>query len=86
MEYVRAGDIAGALNIGHSTLSGHLKVLRHAELLVARRSGTEFQYRANPSTLDEVILTLSDLRGPGPDAIGGYMGTNKRRDGKERSP
>jgi len=64
-DYVRAGDIAAALQIGHSTLSGHLKALRLAELVVARRAGTEIQYRANLTVLDELIVMLSGLRGPG---------------------
>lgn len=62
-DFVRAGDIARDLDIGHSTLSAHLKALRLAELVVARRVGTEVQYRANLTAIDEVILTLTRLRG-----------------------
>lgn len=63
-DYVRAGDIAADLGIGHSTLSGHLKVLTQADLLISRRQRTEIQYRANLSVLEDVIVLLSDLRGP----------------------
>jgi DNA-binding transcriptional ArsR family regulator len=65
-DYVRAGDIAEALQLGASTLSGHLKALRLAELVVARRVGTEIQYRANLTVLDELIVMLSGLRGSPP--------------------
>ena len=45
-DYVRAGDIGEALGIGPSTLSGHLKVLRQAGLVEARRRGTEIRSSA----------------------------------------
>ncbi|MET0693004.1 MAG: metalloregulator ArsR/SmtB family transcription factor [Propionibacteriaceae bacterium] len=62
-DYVRAGDIAADLGIGHSTLSAHLKVLAQADLLMSRRQRTEIQYRANLSVLEEVIVSLAELRG-----------------------
>ena len=65
-DFVRAGDIGAALQIGASTLSGHLKALRLAELVVSRRVGTEIRYRANLTVLDELIVMLSGLRGAGP--------------------
>ena len=61
-DFVRAGDIARDLEIGHSTLSAHLKVLRHADLVVSRRQGTEIQYRANLTVIEEAIVALSKLR------------------------
>lgn len=63
-DYVRAGDIAADLSIGRSTLSAHLKVLTQADLLMSRRQRTEIQYRANLSVLEDVIVTLAELRGP----------------------
>lgn len=61
-DFVRAGDIARDLEIGHSTLSAHLKVLRHADLVVSRRQGTEIHYRANLTVIEEAIVALSRLR------------------------
>lgn len=63
-DYVRAGDIGVALGIGPSTLSGHLKVLRHAGLVETRRRATEVQYRLQMSLLDEAIVALAELRRP----------------------
>jgi DNA-binding transcriptional ArsR family regulator len=63
-DYVRAGDIGVALGIGPSTLSGHLKVLRQAGLVEARRRATEVQYRLQMSLLDEAIVALAELRRP----------------------
>jgi len=62
-DFVRAGDIGRALSIAPSTLSGHLKVLRHAGLVETRQRGTEVQYRLQMSVLDELILMLHGLRG-----------------------
>lgn len=61
-DFVRAGDIGAALGIGPSTLSGHLRSLRAAGLVESRRRGTEIQYRAQMSVVDEVILLLRGLR------------------------
>jgi ArsR family transcriptional regulator, arsenate/arsenite/antimonite-responsive transcriptional repressor len=64
-DYVRAGDIGEALGIAPSTLSGHLRVLRQEGFVETRRRGTEIQYRLQMSLLDEAILALAELRGPG---------------------
>ena len=61
-DFVRAGDIARELEIGHSTLSAHLKVLRHAGLVLSRRQGSEIHYRANLTVIEEAIVALSRLR------------------------
>lgn len=63
-DYVRVGDIAAAVGVSGATLSGHLRTLRDAELVVARRRGTEIQYRINLTAIDEAILLLTALRGP----------------------
>lgn len=63
-QYAHSGDLARALRIGQSTLSGHLKDKRQAALVSSRRSGTEFQYRTNPSTLDQTTTTAYTLSDP----------------------
>ena len=60
-DYVRAGQIAEDLGIPNSTLSGHLKVMKTAGLLVSRQLGTEVQYRANLSTIEDLILSLKSF-------------------------
>lgn len=42
-----AGDLAAAFEITFGAVSQHLKVLRDAELVTVRRSGTHRYYRAN---------------------------------------
>jgi len=51
------------LGVSGSTLSGHLRTLRDAELVVSRRQGTEIHYRVNLTAIDEAILLLTTLRG-----------------------
>ena len=60
-DYVRAGQIAEDLGIPNSTLSGHLKVMKSAGLLVSRQLGTEVQYRANLSTIEDLIVSLKSF-------------------------
>ncbi|MEA5155833.1 metalloregulator ArsR/SmtB family transcription factor [Raineyella sp.] len=62
-DYVRVTDIAEAVGVGGSTLSGHLRTLRAAELVVSRRRGTEIQYRVNLTVIDEAMLLLASLGG-----------------------
>ena len=69
-DYIRAGDIGTALDVGPSTLSGHLKVLRQAGLVETRRRATEVQYRLQMSLVDEAILALAELRRPGAPGAG----------------
>lgn len=60
-DYVRAGQIAADLGMANSTLSGHLKVMQHAGLVVSRQVGTEVQYRANLSTVEDLIISLQSF-------------------------
>ena len=62
-DYVRVADIAAQVGVSGSTLSGHLRTLRDAELVVSRRQGTEIHYRVNLTAIDEAILLLTTLRG-----------------------
>lgn len=62
-DFVKVATISEAVGVTGSTLSGHLKTLREAELLESRRQGTEIQYRVNLTVIDEAILVLASLRG-----------------------
>jgi DNA-binding transcriptional ArsR family regulator len=63
LELLRGGDMtAGALQ-GHfrqswPTISGHLRVLREADLVQADRAGTTIRYHLNLSLLEEAMLAL----------------------------
>ena len=62
-DYVKVGKIADAVGVSGSTLSGHLRTLREAELVDTRRRGTEIQYRVNLTLIDEAMLLLASLGG-----------------------
>lgn len=69
-DYVKVGEIADAVGVSGSTLSGHLRTLREVELVDTRRCGTEIQYRVNLTLIDEAMLLLASLggtlKGPSP--------------------
>lgn len=50
-----AGEIAERFPLAKSTLSGHLKVLRDAGLIVHERVGTSIVYSLNVSALEETV-------------------------------
>ncbi|MCI1749400.1 MAG: metalloregulator ArsR/SmtB family transcription factor [Acidipropionibacterium sp.] len=62
-DFVRVNDIADAVGVSGSTLSGHLRTLREADLVATRRRGTEIQYRVNLTVIDEAMLLLASLGG-----------------------
>lgn len=62
-DYVKVAEIAEAVGVGGSTLSGHLRTLREAELVMSRRRGTEIQYRVNLTVIDEAMLLLASFGG-----------------------
>ena len=62
-DYVKVGDIAEVVGVAGSTLSGPLRVLREADLVVSRQRGTQVQYRINLTVIDEAMLLLASLGG-----------------------
>ena len=67
---LRAGELsAGALSrhydMSKPSLSGHLKVLREAELVFVRRDGTTLYYALNTSVAEELMAMMMDLLGRG---------------------
>jgi ArsR family transcriptional regulator len=54
-----AGDIASHFALAKPTLSGHLAVLREADLVEAERSGTTITYRLKLSVLEEALLSFA---------------------------
>jgi len=53
-----AGDIAEHVHVAKPTLSGHLNVLKAANLVDATRQSTTLIYRLNVSVLEDALFTL----------------------------
>ncbi|MCI5046250.1 MAG: autorepressor SdpR family transcription factor [Aquisalinus sp.] len=58
-----AGELADNFDIAKPTLSGHLNVLKQAELVTVDRQGTTLTYRLNMSVAEELIENLLALLG-----------------------
>ncbi|MCI5043371.1 MAG: autorepressor SdpR family transcription factor [Aquisalinus sp.] len=58
-----AGELADQFDIAKPTLSGHLNVLKQAELVTVDRKGTTLTYRLNMSVAEELIENLLALLG-----------------------
>jgi ArsR family transcriptional regulator len=57
-EGLAAGDIAKALAVPQNTLSSHLSILSHAELVSAQRFGRSIVYRAELARFQAVVLFM----------------------------
>ncbi len=60
-----AGEIADRLPIAKSTLSGHLNVLKGANLILAERAGTTIVYSLNVAAYEEIVTAVMALLGVG---------------------
>ena len=60
-----AGQLADRFPLARSTLSGHLKVLREAGLVVSERQGTIIVYSLNVGVHEEIIAATFDLMAVG---------------------
>jgi ArsR family transcriptional regulator len=60
-----AGDLADEFDQAWPTISGHLKVLREADLVQADRNGTSNSYHLNLSVLEETVASLMTALGIG---------------------
>lgn len=56
-----AGEIASLLSIPNSTLSGHLSILKAANLIDVERSGVTLIFRINVSVAEETISHLMSV-------------------------
>jgi DNA-binding transcriptional ArsR family regulator len=56
-----AGDLAAAFDITFGAVSQHLRVLRDADLVTVRRSGTRRYYRANRAGLGPLAEYLETM-------------------------
>jgi ArsR family transcriptional regulator, arsenate/arsenite/antimonite-responsive transcriptional repressor len=55
-EELNVSEIAGRMALSRPSISHHLKVLRQADLVTARRDGTENFYKL---TMDDALILLS---------------------------
>ena len=60
-----AGELAEHFPIAKSTLSAHFAILREADLIDARKSGTVITYWLKASVLEEALLTFAETVGVG---------------------
>lgn len=60
-----AGDLAAQFDLAWPTISGHLRVLREADLVQADRRGTTIVYHLNLSVLEEAMASLMSALGLG---------------------
>jgi DNA-binding transcriptional ArsR family regulator len=56
-----SGEIAGRFDVTWPTISGHLAVLKEADLVQVDRHGTSLTYHLNVSLLEETLLGLLDM-------------------------
>ena len=64
-EEMSAGRLAEEFPVAKSTLSGHLNVLKEANLVVAERSGTTIVYSLNVGVYEEMLGAVMELLGVG---------------------
>jgi DNA-binding transcriptional ArsR family regulator len=60
-----AGELAAQFDQAWPTISGHLRVLREADLVQADRRGTSISYHLNVSVLEEAMSALMSALGIG---------------------
>ncbi len=56
-----AGELSEVFTISKPTLSGHLNVLKQAQLVTSERQKTTLIYRLNMSVAEELIETVMSL-------------------------
>jgi ArsR family transcriptional regulator, arsenate/arsenite/antimonite-responsive transcriptional repressor len=62
---ISAGDLAARFDLAWPTISGHLRVLREADLIQADRNGTSIVYHLNESVLEATLAALLTALGIG---------------------
>ena len=63
-----AGELSELFALSKSTLSGHFNVLKAADLIEFRKTGTTIIYRLNTSIFEEVVTHLFDFFGTNPSS------------------
>ena len=55
------GEIANHFNISQPSISRHLEILKHAEIVTSKKEGNKIIYSLNLSVMDEIQIQLLDL-------------------------
>lgn len=58
---MNAGEIAEHFDISQPSVSRHLDVLKHAEIITSERKGNQIIYSLNLSVIQEMYIKLSEL-------------------------
>jgi len=58
---MNAGEIAEHFDISQPSISRHLDVLKHAEIVTSERKGNQIIYSLNLSVMQEMYIKLSEL-------------------------
>ena len=56
-----AGEIAEHFDVSKPTLSRHFNVLKDADLIQGRKSGTSILYTLNVTVVEEALLSFMDM-------------------------
>lgn len=56
-----AGEIADHFEISKPSLSEHLKILRHANLIFAQKQGQFIHYRLNTGVFEDIVTWVLNL-------------------------
>lgn len=64
---MNAGEIAEHFDISQPSISRHLDVLKHAEIVTSERKGNHIIYSLNLSVMQEMYIKLSELLSFGGD-------------------
>ncbi len=58
-----AGELSGEFAVSKSTMSAHFAILREADLIDARKTGTTITYRLKMSVLEDALLAFTQAFG-----------------------
>jgi len=56
-----AGELADRFGISKPSMSHHFAVLKHADLVAARRSGQQIYYALNTTVVEDLLAAVWDL-------------------------
>lgn len=78
-----AGEIAEGFPVAKSTLSGHLNVLKEANLVVTERRGTTIVYSLNVAVYEEMAEAVMEILGVGAREAASRAGGGSGKDAYE---
>ncbi len=83
-----AGGISKEFPITKSTLSGHLNVLKEANLVLTERQGSTIFYSLNVAVYEEMVGTVMELLGVGAEkkGVGKEPAKERRSEGDAYQP